>query len=265
MRFDNYIYAAIEGRQKDHPQDLIGILASVAQARGVLSTADHDKLPTYAEFSFSLQALIENGMIAEASPHRFYDMVGGPPQRTFSGLLQNEYENAFATFYRRLRQGLDPANGWRLDVQSWPGPNRQRWGINQDVVLPSPDGQFACVLYSCAEIRMGWIVGHLALLKGPREKPAVILSPPNFTCVSGRHCIQWLDGSRFCVVMPFLFNQADNRFELLGYTFLDVVNETFAHIEITYTRYLEQKIAVDGSIWIIPEFPDASGGKRRKE
>jgi hypothetical protein len=261
MKFDHHAYAAIEGSRERAPRDLVSVLASIGQARGVLSEADQDKLPNHAELSFALQSLIEAGKIAEASPHRYYDTDGRSPRRTFSGVPQSEYEKACAEYYHRLHQGLDVVHGWKLDVAGWPGPDRRRWGIDHDVILPSPDGQFACVLYSCAEVRMGWTVGLLALLKGPRDKPTVILRPPNFTCNVGRRCIQWLEGSRYCVVTPYLFSQADNRVELLAYTFLDIIKEAFAHVEIRDTTFLEQEVLEEGSTWVIPDLPDASQGR----
>jgi hypothetical protein len=216
MKFDHYAHTAIEGSRERSPRDLASVLASVGRARGALSEADQDKLPTHAELSFALQSLIEAGKIAEASPHRYYDTAGRSPRRTFSGVAQSEYENACAIYYRRLRQGLDPTHGWKLDVVDWPGPDRGRWGIDQDVILPSPDGQFAGVLYSCAEIRMGWTVGLLALLRAPPEKPTVILRPPNFTCYVGPHGVQWTDDSRYCIVTSYLFNQAANKVRIIG-------------------------------------------------
>jgi len=57
---------------------------------------------------------------------------------------------------------------WFLDTEHWPGPDRLRWSIVRDVVEPSPDGRFACVLYSCFEIRLGCEVGLLTLLTGSR-------------------------------------------------------------------------------------------------
>ena len=75
------------------------------------------------------------------------------------------------------------ASPWRLDTAHWPGPDRARWNITRDLVEPSPDGRFACVLYSCYEIRLNTDVGLLTLLVGPPESPTVLFQPREFTCL----------------------------------------------------------------------------------
>ena len=95
---------------------------------------------------------------------------------------------------------------------------------------------------------MGWTVGLLALLKGPPERPTVILRPPNFTCSSA----QWLDGSRYCVAVPYLFNSAENRLELLAFTFLDVRDQKFTHYEMTDILYfIGSPIVAQEKHWVI--------------
>ncbi len=190
-----------------------------------------------------------------------------------------------------------PAHSWKLDLADWPGPDRARWGIDQDIVSPSPDGQFCCVLYSCAQVNAIWTVGLLALLKGPPDSPAVILRPRNFTCyVPGSlipqdrgqffmtalpdpdlmgfvdsinraesHCVQWLAGGRHCVVVPFLFNLAANKDELLALTFLDVVQGTFAHYEAPdILDFVGQEILEEQGNWVIRSAPDPHGERKER-
>ncbi len=235
MNFLHYVYLAVR-RSEPAPQSVVGIIRQVGEEIGVRSEADRDKLPTHEDLSDCLRALIEAGRIVEVSPHRYREATYGSSDRNFSGVSLAIYEKACEAFFRRLSGG--PTRGWKRDVAEWPGPDRARWGIGDDLVSPGPAGRHACVLYSCAEIRIGWTVGLLALLKGPAERPEVILRPANFTCyVEGRNCVQWLDGGRYCVVIPYLFNSAENRIELLAYTFLDLVEERFSHYEMTDILY----------------------------
>ena len=75
---------------------------------------------------------------------------------------------------------------WHLDTERWPGPCRPGWKIDRDVVEPSPDGRWACVFYSCCEIRVGCEVGLLTLLSGP---PGVAHCSASATCV---HLLRFL-------------------------------------------------------------------------
>jgi hypothetical protein len=252
MKFLNYVYLAIR-RSEPGPQDLAGILWQVGQELGLDSEADQKKFPTLAELSESLQALIEAGRIVELSAHRYREATYGSVARNFSGVSAGEYEKACAAYFQRIVQ--DHTHGWNLDLAEWPGPDRARWGMKRnDLVLPSPDGQHACVLYSCAEIRFGWTVGLLALLKGPPERPTVILRPPNFTCtVDCGQTVQWLDGGRYCVVVPYLFNSAENRLELLAFTFLDLADESFTHYEKKdILEFIGRPFVEQEGVWVIP-------------
>ena len=123
------------------------------------------------------------------------------------------------------------ASGWRLDVDRWPGPDRAKWGISHDIVMPSPDGRFACVLYSCHELRLQCEAGLLTILEGPPEAPTLLFQPPGFTCLdfTMRAPAQWLGGSRFVCVVPYLYSSSYNRIDLVAFTFLDIANRTFAH------------------------------------
>ena len=148
------------------------------------------------------------------------------------------------------------APDWRLDTDRWPGPDRARWGISRDVVVPSPDGRFACVLYSCTEIRLGCEVGLLTVLEGPPTSPSVILQPPNFTCLdfTPRRSAQWLEGGRFAVVTPYLNRPTSNRVDLLALTFLDTVNRAFAHHEIGLAQAGQWFVEKDG-LWELTVAP----------
>lgn len=246
MKFRDLVYAALEGRPEYYPQDLVGILSHVGQARGVLSEADHDKLPNHADLSFSLQSLIETGQIAEVSPQRYFD----PDQRrpgTFSGISREEYDRACAAHYRRLQE----KRTWKVGAATWPGLERLKRHIEEFIVLPSPDGRFACVVYSLDEIRMGMYVGRLVLLRGPPEKATVAFCPsPNFTCCIDeshwRPAVQWVDGSRYCAMTSF--NQPANRIAFVALTILDVVNEAFAYEEDVVNEAADEEDVDDSFI-----------------
>ena len=130
---------------------------------------------------------------------------------------------------------------------------KSRWPIRLRVVL-------------LAEVNVAWTVGLPAVLKGPPERPTVILRPTNFTCYVGPgHCVQWLDGGRYCVVVPYLFNRAANNVELLAFTFLDLVDKTFAHYQMTdILCYVGQEFFEEQDHWVIRPASDPHGGRQEK-
>jgi hypothetical protein len=127
MKYDQYIYAAIEDRPDSECQTLVDILWHIGQAKGVSSKADQQKLPNHAELSFNLQSLITAGKVAEACPGRYYDPAGKSGPRTFSGVSESEYQEACTAYYQRLRehgQRLRDLGMWIRNVADWTGPRQ---------------------------------------------------------------------------------------------------------------------------------------------
>ena len=94
---------------------------------------------------------------------------------------------------------------WRLDIDSWPGPDRKKWPGLRDVIAESPDGRYVTVVYSCGEIDIYKEVGLFALLEEPNDLPRLLLRPRGLTClVSDTTGItaQWIE-NRFCVVTTY--------------------------------------------------------------
>jgi hypothetical protein len=125
-------------------------------------------------------------------------------------------------------------------------------------VEPSPDGRFACVVYSCFEIRLNWEVGLLTLLAGPPESPTVLCQPRDFTCLdwSPSPSAQWLRGSRFVAVTAYLYDARRNRVERLALTFLDTADETVALFDVS-PEAVGRRLVEDGTEWVIPGGPGA--------
>jgi len=96
---------------------------------------------------------------------------------------------------------------WKLDINSWPGPNRKKWKGLRDIFQESPDGKYLAVLYSCSEIDIHKEVGHFALFKEPKDSPRLLVRLRGLSCLvsytEGKD-IQWIE-NRFCVVTPYSF------------------------------------------------------------
>ncbi len=260
MQFRTDVLASIRGRPPFCPQDLAGVLAYLGQARGVASEADQEKLPNIAELAFSLKSLIETGQVAEAAPHNYYDANGRSIRSSFSGVSQREFQRALAEYYQRLRH----LRAWQAGIASWLGRDSPDWGARPPLVSPSPDGRFAGLLYQIGDLNMFRTVGLFGLLKSPPEKPTVLLRPPGFPCSVGNHSIQWLGRNRYCVVRPYLFDPADNGPELAAITFLDVVDETFAHYEAPdILTYFEYEVFEQAGHWVV--FPSTVSGQQHEE
>jgi len=110
---------------------------------------------------------------------------------------------------------------WRLDIDSWPGPDRKKWPGLRDVITESLDGRYVVVVYSCGEIDIYKEVGLFALLEEPKDLPRLLLRPRGLTClVSDTTGItaQWIE-NRFCVVTTYcirpsasLYLESSNHF-----------------------------------------------------
>lgn len=142
---------------------------------------------------------------------------------------------------------------WRIDVHLWPGPDRAKWGIDRDLVVPSPDGRLAAVLYSCTEIRVMCDVGLFTLLEGPPHNPGVLVQPPNCTCLdfSPAASIQWLAGSRYVAVTAYLYRPVRNVVDLLALAFFDTEAGTFAY-RSTSLELAGRAIVETAGEWVVP-------------
>jgi hypothetical protein len=86
MTYDRDIYKAIKGTSENNPQNLVNILGLVDSQQKLLLT--------HEELSGGLRRLIENGLIAEASPLHYFDTAGIPHSSKFSGLSPEEHASA---------------------------------------------------------------------------------------------------------------------------------------------------------------------------
>jgi hypothetical protein len=96
-------------------------------------------------------------------------------------------------------------NGWRLAIDSWPGPNRKKWKGLRDIIEESPNGKYIAVLYSCGEVGINKETGCFALLEEPKDSPRLLLRPRGLTCLAlydpGKS-MQWIE-NRYCVITPY--------------------------------------------------------------
>jgi hypothetical protein len=127
-------------------------------------------------------------------------------------------------------------NGWHLDIDSWPGPNRKKWKGLRDIIEESPDGKYVAVLYSCGEVGINKEVGFFALLEEPKDSPRLLLRPRGLTCLvsyaAGRD-IQWIE-DRFCVVTSYslrpCFSSSGHLKQFYGAIIFDVKERKVAYV-----------------------------------
>jgi len=126
-------------------------------------------------------------------------------------------------------------NGWKLDIDSWPGPDRKKWKGLRDIFQESPDGRYLAVLYSCSEIDIHKEVGHFALLEATKDSPRLLLRPRGLTCFvtydPGKD-IQWVE-NRFCVVSSYNLKpefSLSGQLKFYGTMIFDVLQRRVANI-----------------------------------
>ena len=92
MQLDNYIFEALRGSTKAHPQDLVDVLYHVDGRMKLVMSLD--------ELAGGLLRLIEQGKIGESDRHRFYEITDGTPPKPFSGLTLDEYRQVCEAYQK---------------------------------------------------------------------------------------------------------------------------------------------------------------------
>jgi len=125
---------------------------------------------------------------------------------------------------------------WHLNIDSWPGPDRNKWKGLRDIIQESPSGKYAAVLYSCSEIDINKEVGSFALCEAPKESPRLLLRPRGLTCLvtyAPERDIQWV-GDRFCAVTSYSlrpgFSSSGQLKQFYGAMIFDVTELKVAYI-----------------------------------
>lgn len=226
MKYTDLILGAIQGHTPSEPQSLAGILADLGPSRR----------PNLAELEYGIRSLIRDGLIAEAAPHQYYEVFRRLPRPTFSEVSSEEYAKA-------CQEACTALPGWNTEALSLPSA----------YLYPSPGRTAAAALCDVQEVRMSWYLGWLALLKGPPEKPELLLALPHFCCTcDSERCIQWLGNSRYCVVepaIPAIYNLGARAGTVWNYTIFDLVDRTFAVSDLSWWKS-GGRFFQDGGQWV---------------
>jgi len=100
---------------------------------------------------------------------------------------------------------------WRFDPLLVPGPDRNQILYVRDVVLESPTGETAAVVYSINEVLNNWYVGLLAIVSGDSTAPQIRLRPNNFVCTP---TLRWLGSDRYLSVQMSMYHRASKRHDI---------------------------------------------------
>lgn len=87
-------------------------------------------------------------------------------------------------------------DGWEIDVESLPGPDREKVLYVSDALFQSPDGSRAALVYSIDELSMGAYHGSLAVFSD-RDLPWLEFNPLSFLCFPTS--VTWLSNDLFAV------------------------------------------------------------------
>lgn len=136
---------------------------------------------------------------------------------------------------------------WNIDVTKLPGPDREKWLYIDDQEHVSPDGKRLALIYSIAEISMGWDIGQLAFFQGPSEDPEPLLIEPELRVMGYCQEMPWLDTST-CVFSAYM---RDDKKTQLPFLIMDIENRAFAFYPIMNSCMSTLATSTDG--WIIKE------------
>lgn len=136
---------------------------------------------------------------------------------------------------------------WNIDIKNLPGPDRKKWLYLDDRVHLSPDGKCLALIYSIAEISMGWDIGQLALFEGSPQDPRTLLIEPELKVMGYCQKMPWLDIST-CVFSAYM---RDGKKTQLPFLILDIENKTLAFYSVMNSCMSTLSVVSDG--WIIKE------------
>ncbi len=108
----NAIYEAIKGRSEKGAASLADIIGAVDYYERVIFSCE--------ELENGLRDLIQHGKIAEISKHKFVDAKGQSYPRTFSGVTEDEWEQAYKQYSREFNEVAAKVNA-ELDAEEAEG------------------------------------------------------------------------------------------------------------------------------------------------
>ncbi|MDV3426515.1 MAG: hypothetical protein LIR50_04920 [Bacillota bacterium] len=103
--------------------------------------------------------------------------------------------------------------GWNIDIDSLPGPNREEWPWMQDKLFENKQGDTACLIYSIAEVRMCWYAGRLAILQN-KSKPEVILNPEKVFVNGLNDMVQYSTDGKYIYIKIMAYLSKGNKLEI---------------------------------------------------
>ncbi|RII25409.1 MAG: hypothetical protein CXR31_14555 [Geobacter sp.] len=136
---------------------------------------------------------------------------------------------------------------WNIEVKKLPGPDRKKWLYLDDREHVSPDGKRLALIYSIAEISMGWDIGQLALFEGSPQDPKPLFIEPELRVMGYCQNMPWLDNST-CVFSAYMW---DGKKTQIPFLILDIENKSFAFYPIMNSCMSTLSTATDG--WTIKE------------
>jgi hypothetical protein len=97
-------------------------------------------------------------------------------------------------------------DGWKVDIDSLPGPNRKKLGWAEDRLYHCKQTDIACLIYSIAEFSMGWNVGKLAIYRNQRS-PELILNPEHLLCLGVSDTVKYADNGELGFVNLYVYHE----------------------------------------------------------
>ncbi len=122
-------------------------------------------------------------------------------------------------------------HGWNIDFTQLSGPARSNHHAPylSDELYASPLNNLAALIYSIAEVRMGWEVGRFALFQN-KNKPACVLNPDGFLCFATTDTVTWF--SENVLALKTYVYPGDSMKLALPFTILDLTQSRFSFIRI---------------------------------
>lgn len=121
--------------------------------------------------------------------------------------------------------------GWNIDVDELPGPDRKKWAYLHDESHIHDKSDVLCLIYSIAEIRMGWYAGRIVIFVN-KDKPVLWLNPVNYVASGYSNHVSFSANGRYIFIKISVFYEKLNRV-YLPFLVVDTVDKRWSIIYIS--------------------------------
>lgn len=118
--------------------------------------------------------------------------------------------------------------GWRINIESLTGPDRSKWEWLTDEIYESLKKDIACLVYSIAEVSMGWYAGSLAIFYN-KEQPKLLINPSNIICHGYKEHVKYSKNGNYIYIRVRVYLEDENKI-YIPFLIINTPDNTFSYV-----------------------------------